>query len=74
VEIVIVTSSVDAVQGLLLMVHRNVTLEPTDKPVTALAGDVGDVIVAEPLTTLHIPVPTVGVLPAKVVAVTLHKF
>ena len=33
-------------------------------PVTVVVGLVGVVIVAVPLTTFHIPVPTVGILAA----------
>ena len=71
--IFIITSSVDAVHGLLDMVQRKVTLDPTVIPVTVLVGLDGVVIVAVPLTTVHTPVPTVGVFPANVVLVTLHK-
>jgi hypothetical protein len=60
------TSSVDAVQGLFEIVHLNVALEPTGTPVTPEFGKEGVVIVAVPLTTLHTPIPTIGVLPARV--------
>ena len=33
-----------------------------------------EVIVADPASTLHVPTPVVGLLPAMVVTVTLHKF
>lgn len=70
--IVIVTSFVDEVQGELLMVQRN-TLSPTAKPVTPEVGEEGVVTVPLPLTSVQVPVPEVGVLPAKVAVVTLHN-
>ena len=60
------TSSADAVQGALLMVQRRVALLPAGTPVTVEVGEEGVVIVAVPLTTLQLPVPTVAVLPANV--------
>ena len=68
-----ITSFVEAVQGEFEIVHLNVTLVPTGTPVMVDVGEVGVVIVAVPLTTLQDPVPTVGVLPASVKLVTLHK-
>ena len=67
---VIVTSSKLAVQGALLIVQRN-TFAPTARFVTPLVGDPGVVTVAPPLITVHAPVPTVAVLPARV-AVVAH--
>ena len=58
----------------MLTVHLNVALAPTVKPVTVDVGDDAVVIVAAPDTTLQAPVPTAGVLPARVAVVTLHKF
>ena len=69
----ITTSSVELVQPPLLMVHLRVALAPTTKPVNPLVGEEAVVIVAVPDTTVQVPVPVVGVLPAKVVVVTLHK-
>jgi hypothetical protein len=69
----ITTSSVDAVQGAFDMVHLKVADEPITKPVTPDVGDDGVVIVAVPETTDQAPVPTVGVFPASIVVVTLHK-
>lgn len=69
---VIVTSSVDAVHGALLIVQRN-TFAPTARPVTPELGEEGVVTVPEPLINVQVPVPVVGVLPAKVAVVTLHK-
>ena len=40
--------------------------------VTAEVAEVGVVIVADPLVTVHTPVPVVGVFPAKVKAEVLH--
>ena len=70
----ITTSSVEAVQAPLLIVHLKVALEPIDKPVNPEVGEEAVVIVAEPLTTLQLPVPVAGALPAKVAVVTLHRF
>jgi hypothetical protein len=61
-----ITSSADAVQGAFEIVHLNVALVPAGTPVTPDVGEVAVVIVAVPLTKLHAPVPTVGVLPARV--------
>lgn len=55
------------------IVHLKVTVEPIVKPVTPEVGDVGEVIVAVPETTVHVPVPVTGVFPANVAVVTLHK-
>ena len=70
----ITTSSVLAVQPPLLIVHLKVTLVPTTIPVTPLVDKVGVVTVAVPLITVQAPVPVVGVLPANVAVVVLHKF
>ena len=67
--VVITTSSVEGVQGELDIVHRRVAVPGTAKPVTPEVGELGVVIVAVPETTLHVPVPTVGVFPAKVAVV-----
>jgi hypothetical protein len=66
------TSSVDDVQFPLLIVHRNVAVEPAAKPVTVVVGEDGVVIVTVPLIIVHTPVPTVGVLPAIVKKPLLH--
>ena len=65
---VIVTSAVEAVQGELLIVHRN-TLTPVPRPVTFVVADVEFVIVPLPLTKLQLPVPVVGLLPVSVALV-----
>ena len=65
----ITTSSVVVfgTHGPLLMVHRSVVV-PTGMLVTAVVGEPGVVIVADPFTTVHVPVPgAVGVFPAMVV-------
>ena len=63
-----VTVSLEGEQAPLLIVQTNI-LAPTLRPVTP---DVGlDGVVTEPLPaiTVHVPVPTVGVLPARVAVV-----
>lgn len=60
------TSSVEAVHGALLMVQRKVALVPAGTPVTVEVRDVGVVMVAVPLITVHKPEPMVGALPARV--------
>ncbi len=57
----------------MLIVHSNVFV-PTLKPVTLEVAEVGVVIVPVPAMSVHNPVPTDGVLPAKAEVVTLHKF
>lgn len=68
-----VMSSVEEAHDPLLMVHRNTVLPPTVKPVTPLDGSLPVLALPLPLTVLHVPVPTVGVLADKVPVVTLHK-
>jgi len=70
---VMFTSSVDAGQDALEIVHLSVTDEPAESPVTVDVGDAGVVMVQEPETIDQVPVPVVGVLPANIVLVTLHK-
>lgn len=65
---VIVTSSKLAVQGGLLIVHRN-TFAPAPKPETPLPGELGELIDPLPLTKDHWPLPTVAVFPASVALV-----
>ena len=60
------TSSVEAVQAPLLIVQRSVTLVPAGTPLTADVAELALSIVAVPLTTDQLPVPTAGVLPDKV--------
>ena len=61
----IVTVSRDGGQTPLLMVQTNVFV-PVDNPVTPDVGEPGVVTDALPAITVHNPVPTVGVLPARV--------
>jgi hypothetical protein len=69
---VILTSSVDAVHGALLIVQRNTYAVPA-VPVNVLVGLDGVVTVPpRPLTILHAPVPTAGVFAARVVVVKPH--
>ena len=63
--LVSITSSVD-VQAPFVIVHLSVALVPTGTPVTVEVLDVGVVMVAVPLTTVHAPVPVTGALPASV--------
>jgi hypothetical protein len=69
---VIVTSSVEAVHGELLIVQRNIYVVPA-VPVKLLVGLVGvPMFPPVPETMLHEPVPIDGVLPARVVLVIPH--
>jgi len=65
---VIITWSEDGVQGGLEIVHSK-TFAPTPKFVIPDVSEFGFVIVPEPLTSVHVPVPTVAVLPANVAVV-----
>jgi hypothetical protein len=56
----------------LVIVQRKVTDVPAVTPVTVDVGDVGAVIVAEPVIIVHRPVPGVGVFPASVKVLLLH--
>ena len=67
-SLMIVTVSFDGGQMPLPIVHTNV-FDPTIKPVTPEVGSVGVVTVADPVMTVHAPVPTVGELPASVAVV-----
>ncbi len=70
---VITTSSLLLAQGEFDIVQRKVAEAPTTNPVTPEVGEVRLVTVAVPDTTDQAPVPMKGVLPARVVVVTLHK-
>ena len=63
--LVSIISSVD-VQAPFVIVHLSVALVPTGTPVTVEVLDVGVVMVAVPVTTVHKPVPVTGALPASV--------
>jgi hypothetical protein len=54
------------------MVQINVAVVPLGTPVTVVVGELGLVIPAVPLKTLHVPVPTAGVLAASVNDVPKH--
>jgi hypothetical protein len=66
-----ITSEVEAVHVPLEIVHLSVAVLPA-VTVTVVVGLVGVAIVAVPLTNVHKPVPTVGVLAAIVKAATLQ--
>lgn len=66
--LVMITSSIEAVQGALEIVHLNV-LAPTPRAVSPEVGEEGVVIVPAPEINVHKPVPTVGVFPARVAEV-----
>ena len=61
----IVTSSEDVGHVPFDVVHVN-TFAPTPNPVTPDVGEEGVVIVPVPDVNVQVPVPTAGVLPAKV--------
>lgn len=50
----------------MLIVHLN-TFDPTARPFTPELGEEGDAMLPEPLMSVHVPVPEVGVLPANAV-------
>jgi hypothetical protein len=60
-----VTSSLEAGQAVLLIVHLK-TFVPSDNPLTPDAGLAGAVTVPVPEITVHAPVPISGVFPASV--------
>ena len=65
------TSSVDE-QVPLVVVQRRVALVPAGTPVTLEVAEEDVVIVAVPLTTVQVPEPVVGTLPARVKVPLLH--
>ena len=70
-SLVSTTSSVEE-QVPLVIVQRSVALVPAGTPVTPEVAEEGVVMVAVPLTTLQVPVPTLAVLPASVKDPLLH--
>ena len=56
------------------MVQRITVVEPTGTPVTVDVGEFADVMVPEPVTIVHVPVPGVAVLPARVNVVVLSQW
>src|SRR5262249_6182704 len=69
-SLVIVTVSAEGGHEALLIVHTNV-FAPIASPVTPDVGLPGVVTEAPPAITVQVPVPTEGVLPARV-AVVVH--
>jgi hypothetical protein len=68
----ILTSSIDAVHGPLLIVQRSVYAVPAT-PVKVLVGLAGVATVPpDPNMIVHDPVPTTGILPARVAVVNPH--
>ena len=65
---VIETLSFDGGHDPLVTVQTKV-LPPTERPVTPDDGSAGVVTLPDPASTVHAPVPTVGVLPARVAIV-----
>ena len=63
-----VTCELDDEQGEFDIVHSKM-LGPTPKPVIPEVGEPEVVIVPVPLINVQVPVPIVGVLPAKVAVV-----
>ena len=68
----IVTSS-NAEQVPLDTVHFTVAVVPAANPVTVVVGELGEEIVAVPLTNDHTPVPADGALCVIVKEEVLHK-
>jgi hypothetical protein len=60
------TTSSEEVHVPLVIVQRKVTLLPAEMPETVDVAEEELVIVAEPLTILHVPVPVDGAFPANV--------
>ena len=68
--IVMVTFAVDAVQGALLIVQRTMMGPVPPVCVKVAFGELAlENVPVPPLTTLHAPVPMVGVLPPRPVVV-----
>ena len=65
----IITSSVEGVQAVLLIVHLKEYVVPGNPVKVEVAPDGDPIEPPAPLTILHVPVPDIGVLPVKVAAV-----
>jgi hypothetical protein len=70
--LVITTSSVDAGQGLLLIVHLNVAELPAERPDIVEVFDESELMVAAPETIDHAPVPGPAAVAAIVKVPLLH--
>ena len=57
----------------MVTVHFTVAPDPAATPVIVVVGEEGSVIVAVPLTRVHTPVPTDGVLCVMKKVEVLHK-
>lgn len=55
------------------MVHFKVMDVPTGTPVTVEVAEFAEVIVPDPVTIVHVPVPGVAALPARVKVVELSQ-
>jgi len=69
-----ITSSVEAGQTPLEIVHLNVDEPPIVKPLTVDVGSPTTSALPVPEIVDQAPVPVVGIFAAKVVVITLHKF
>ena len=67
-----ITSSVELAQIPFEIVQLKVTESSITRPVTPELGANGEVITAVPEITDHVPVPTDGILPPRVVVVKLQ--
>lgn len=67
------TSSVLEAHAPLLIVQRNTVVVPELIPVIVVVAEALAVMTPLPLTTLHDPVPVVGVLAVNVAVLTLHR-
>lgn len=72
------TSSLEMAHTPLLILHSKVTLDAVEldgmiNPDTDVVGTVVLPIMATPLTTVQLPVPTDGALPESVAVLTLHN-
>lgn len=68
----ITTSSVDGVQAPFDMVQRKVFVVPVVSPVIELVGEAEFVMIPDPETSVHFPVPVAGAFAASVAVVNPH--